>query len=215
MVSPDSLVACSGAEISPGRSLPWDEPRSHHAIVATSCSRTEHRPFAEHRLCANGKLPMYRQHRLSQLMGRPVSPAPAHASGARANLRPRPSPCRVHAPSPSHRQRGSSLHSSRPCQCPARLRSVQPVPNAPPGPPASRAPGTQLTLHTRWRCPAKTCQTRSRYCSRLREQFQMDDFSTLDRISLGVWRRRSHSAATHHSNVDALHGSSRVRATLR
>ena len=49
-------------------------------------------------------------------------PAPTRVSRARANLRPHPPLCRAHAPPPSHRQRGSSLHSSRAvpisCSCP-------------------------------------------------------------------------------------------------
>ena len=46
----------------------------------------------------------------------PCPPAPTRASGAHANLRPHPTPCRAHAQPPSHRQRGSSVHSSQPCR---------------------------------------------------------------------------------------------------
>ena len=87
----------------------------------------------------------------------PCPPAPARASAARANLRPHPPPRRAHAPPPSHRQRGSSLHSCRPCRCAALLRSVQPVPNATPGQPVSGLPGPQLSPRTRWRDHAGTC----------------------------------------------------------
>ena len=59
------------------------------------------------------------RHRLSPRLCRARGLHPPRASADRAMRRSHPPPCRAHAPSRSHRQRGSSLCSSRPCRCPA------------------------------------------------------------------------------------------------
>ena len=59
------------------------------------------------------------RHRLSPRLCRARGLHPPRASADRAMRRSHPPPCRAHAPSRSHRQRGSSPCSSRPCRCPA------------------------------------------------------------------------------------------------
>ena len=121
------------------------------------------------------------------------------ASADRAILRPHPPPYRAHAPSRCHRQRASSLCSSRLSRCPAsscrfsrfKCRSGH---NA--RQPVSRPLGQLLIARTRWADHAGTCSTPARYSSRWSEHIQMVVFLSLDAIQFGLWSDRFQARST-------------------